>query len=91
LINADELKQAIKNSNLNIPDQQIDEIIDEVDYFGNKKINYTEFIVATMDVKRFLDEEKLDALFNQFDTDGSGTITKENIVAAMNKVGHEIT
>ena len=44
-----------------------------------------------MDVKRFLDEEKLNALFNQFDTDGSGTITKENIVAAMNKVGHEIT
>jgi Ca2+-binding EF-hand superfamily protein len=52
------------NSNLNIPDQQIQDIIDEVDYMGNKKINYTEFLVATMDVKRFLDEEKLNALFN---------------------------
>jgi len=47
--------------------------------------------VATMDVKRFLDEEKLNALFNQFDTDGSGTITKDNIISAMNKVGHELT
>jgi calcium-dependent protein kinase len=58
---------------------------------GNKKINYSEFLVATMDVKRFLDEEKLSALFHQFDTDGSGVISKENIIAAMNKVGHEIT
>lgn len=38
-----------------------------------------------------MDEEKLSALFNQFDTDGSGVISKENIIAAMNKVGHEIT
>lgn len=92
LINADELKQAIKQSSaVNIPDEQIDAIIDEVDYFGNKKINYTEFLVATMDVKRFLDEEKLNALFNQFDTDGSGKITKDNIIQAMNKVGHDLT
>ena len=54
---------------MNIPDDQIDAIIDEVDYMGNKKINYSEFLVATMDVKRFLDEEKLNALFHQFDTD----------------------
>jgi len=47
--------------------------------------------VATMDVKRFLDEEKLNALFNQFDTDGSGKITKDNIISAMNKVGHDLT
>lgn len=91
MINADELKEAIKKSNMNIPDDQIDAIIDEVDYMGNKKINYSEFLVATMDVKRFLDEEKLNALFHQFDTDGSGKITKDNIVNAMSKVGHEIT
>ena len=30
-------------------------------------------------------------MFNQFDTDGSGVITKENIVTAMNKIGHSIT
>lgn len=33
----------------------------------------------------------LQAVFNQFDTDGSGVITKENIITAMNKIGHDIT
>lgn len=64
LINADELKNAIKKSTLNIPDSEIDSIINEVDYFGNGKINYTEFLVATLDVKQFLDDSKLKAMFN---------------------------
>lgn len=64
LINADELKLAIKASDINIPDEQIDNIINEVDYFGNKKINYTEFLVATLDVKQFLDDNKLQAVFS---------------------------
>lgn len=91
LINAEELKQAIKASDINIPDEQVEKIINEVDYFGNGKINYTEFLVATLDVKAFLDDNKMQAIFNQFDTDGSGVITKENIIAAMNKIGHSIT
>ena len=44
-----------------------------------------------MDVKSFLDDGKLYALFNQFDTDNSGSITRSNIVTAMNKIGHDIT
>ena len=47
--------------------------------------------MATLDVKQFLDDNKLQAMFNQFDTDGSGVITKENIVTAMQKIGHSIT
>ena len=64
LINADELRQAIKGSGVKIPDGEIERIIDEVDYFGNKKINYTEFLVATLDVKSFLDDNKLQAIFS---------------------------
>ena len=51
LISANELRTAIQQSDMNIPKEKIDEIIDEVDYFGNQKINYTEFLVATIDVK----------------------------------------
>ena len=47
--------------------------------------------VADSSMEEFLDEGKLLALFNQFDTDGSGIITTENIVTAMNKIGHQIT
>ena len=91
MINAEELKIAMKASDVDIPDSNIDKIIDEVDYFGNGKINYTEFLVATLDVKSFLDDTKLHAVFNQFDTDGSGVITRQNIITAMQKIGHEIT
>lgn len=59
LINADELRQALRDSQMTIPDEQIDKIITEVDYFGNGKINYTEFLVATLDVKQFLDDNML--------------------------------
>ena len=85
------MKRAVAEAKLGIPEDQLDKIIDEVDYFGNGKINYTEFLVATLDVKSFLDDNKLQAVFNQFDTDGSGVITKENIITAMNKIGHDIT
>ena len=74
-----------------MPNKKIKDIIKSVDYFGNRKINYTEFLGATIDVKDFLDDRKLLALFNQFDTDNSGTITKDNITTAMNKIGHDIT
>jgi Ca2+-binding EF-hand superfamily protein len=59
LISAKELKEAIKQSDINIPDEKIEQIINEVDYQGNHRINYTEFLVATLDVKQFLDERML--------------------------------
>ena len=47
--------------------------------------------MATLDVRSFMDDNKLRAIFNQFDTDGSGSITRQNIVTAMNKIGRDIT
>ena len=44
-----------------------------------------------MDVTARMTECELVELYNQFDTDHSGSITKENIIAAMAKVGHDIT
>ena len=65
MISTDELKLAIKlNPSCDINEEQVDSIIDEVDYFGNHKINYTEFLVATLDVKNFLDDNKLQAIFS---------------------------
>lgn len=57
LINADELKQAIMaNKEINISETEVQNIINEVDYFGNNKINYSEFIVATLDLDDFLND-----------------------------------
>lgn len=43
-----------------------------------------------MDVAQFLTDEKLEAIFNSFDVDGSGKITPQNIKDAFSKFGREI-
>ena len=76
---------------MNVSDAEISEMIDQMDYHNNKKINYSEFLAATIDVREFVTESRLMAIFNQFDTDASGTITEENICLAMQKLGKEIS
>lgn len=85
-----ELHDVIRQKKLNMSDNEIKDLIAEVDYQGNGKINYSEFLSATIDLHQFLDEQKLLAVFNQFDTDRSGKITDENIYYAMQKLGMEV-
>lgn len=44
-----------------------------------------------MDLTQYLTKDKIRALFNTFDVDGTGEITKENIKKAFSKFGREIT
>lgn len=62
-----------------------------VDYRGNGKINYSEFIAATIQVKNVLTYEKLYSLFKYFDTDDSGEITPANLKEAFAKSGKELS
>ena len=56
-IDAEELSQVLKeNKKITIPDDEIDKIIQKVDYAGNGKINYSEFIAATLKVAKVLNE-----------------------------------
>lgn len=58
---------------------KLNNIIKEIDFDQNKKINYTEFIVATIDVRKTLTDAKIKALFSTFDIENSGYITPENL------------
>jgi Ca2+-binding EF-hand superfamily protein len=90
-VTAHELKKALSDDNFNIPVDEIEHIIDEVDYHGQHKINYSEFLAATIKVKDILTDDKLLAIFKQFDTEAHGKITPDNILEAMEKLGHQIT
>lgn len=46
--------------------------------------------MATINVKKYLTEEKLRAIFMQFDADNSGKITPSDIVSAMHKMGEDV-
>ena len=87
MILASELAEVLKKKQLSMSTKEIQEMIQEVDYHGNGKINYSEFLSATINVRTFMTEQKMQAIFQQFDTDNSGKITQENIYFAMQKLG----
>jgi Ca2+-binding EF-hand superfamily protein len=43
--------------------EEIKNIVKQVDLADNKKINYTEFLAATIDTSKFLTETRLEAIF----------------------------
>jgi calcium-dependent protein kinase len=59
----------------------IDYIIENCDNNGDGKINYTEFITATIDWKKSLDHERIERVFNVLDSDKSGKISFQEIKA----------
>lgn len=50
-----------------------------VDIDGSGYIDYSEFVVASMNEKNILTNEKLQAAFKMFDKDGSGFISADEI------------
>ena len=65
--------------------------MDNVDYGGNGKINYSEFLAATVSVRSVLTGEKLQALFKHFDTDNSDFITPDNVREAFHQNGRRLS
>lgn len=60
---------------MRITDEMIDQIYNKIDIDGSGQIDYSEFVVASMNEKELLSQEKLKAAFNMFDKDGSGQIS----------------
>jgi len=55
------------------------QIFNEIDTSGNGFIDYTEWIAATIDKKKLLNERNLRTAFDAFDQDKSGAISKDNL------------
>ena len=79
------------NATKSMSSQRIKSIMINVDYEGNGKINYSEFLAATVSVRSVLTNEKLYALFKHFDTDNSDFITPDNIREAFLQNGRELS
>ena len=77
-------KDEIKNGFMtyfgkNLTDEQIDDMFSQVDADGNGEIDYSEFVVATMNEKNLLSNNKLQTAFKMFDKDGGGSISTDEI------------
>eukprot|EP00388_Colpodella_angusta_P021354 GDKJ01054083.1.p1 GENE.GDKJ01054083.1~~GDKJ01054083.1.p1 ORF type:complete len:483 (-),score=102.71 GDKJ01054083.1:877-2325(-) len=62
-------------------EQDIDSLFHKADADNSGAIDYTEFLVATLNRNSMLSEKKLKAAFDTFDTDGSGKISSEELQA----------
>ena len=51
----------------------------KVDADGSGEIDYSEFVVATMNEKNLLSNNKLQTAFKMFDKDGGGSISTDEI------------
>jgi len=61
----------------------IEEIFKSIDTDGSGRIDYTEFLAASIDRKEFLRQERLNEAFMMLDKKGTGKISKEEIKNAL--------
>jgi len=62
-----------------ISDDEVDRMFEAVDTDNSGYIDYTEFVVASINEKKLLSHDKLKSAFKIFDKDNSGNITASEI------------
>lgn len=60
-------------------EDEVDMIMKLADFDGNGEIEYSEWVVATLDKQNLLTDDKLRTAFNIFDRDGGGTISAKEL------------
>ncbi|CAE8647873.1 unnamed protein product, partial [Polarella glacialis] len=78
-ITVQELRGAIESTGVNIPEDLV-QLAVQADTDGGGTIEYTEFLAATLDKQKVIREEVVWEAFRIFDQDGSGTITKKELL-----------
>jgi len=66
-----------------LDEDELDRLFDSVDIDKSGFIDYSEFIMATMNEKKNVSEDKLRSAFKIFDQDGNGTITHQEIKSVL--------
>jgi calcium-dependent protein kinase len=57
----------------------VEDILANIDSNGSGVIDYTEFIAATLDKKKYIKQDRLWSAFRVFDVDGNGRISKAEL------------
>ena len=62
-----------------LAEEEVDRIFKIADTDGSGEIDYSEWVVASINKKKLLTNEKLEAAFNLFDKDSSGSISAAEV------------
>ena len=73
-IEKNELMEAISKSNHHdgLSPEDAQDIVNQLDLAKNQKINYSEFLTATINVDQYLTDKRRNALFSSIDIDQTG-------------------
>jgi calcium-dependent protein kinase len=74
VLSKDEIKKGYKKTS-GITNGELDALLKQVDSNENADINYTEFMVASLDRRQLLTDARIEACFLLFDKDQDGSIT----------------
>lgn len=74
MIDEDEVREAVRKAGFKMSNKQLNLLFENLDNNENRKIDYTEFIMSTIDLDKFLTDDKINAIFNCFDIDHSGSL-----------------
>lgn len=90
-----ELQRAMEHAGLLVAKEEITRklyvgIVNKVDYLHQGKLNYTEFVLATLDRKRVITDEIIFNAFKFFDPENTGFITPSNLANAFQHAGYEV-
>ena len=85
-LSRDELLNGFKDTMGDVAAQEeVDRIMKTIDNDQNGHIDYSEFVMATLNKKKLLSSERLDAAFAIFDKDNNGMIDASEIKSVLGR------
>mmetsp|Transcript_24682 Transcript_24682/g.53878 ORF Transcript_24682/g.53878 Transcript_24682/m.53878 type:complete len:930 (+) Transcript_24682:237-3026(+) len=85
-----EFEAALHAKGINLPEKQTKALLDRADLNRDGVIDYEEFLAATVHHLRLEKEELLWRAFKEFDKDGSGFITEDELAQALAYQGTKV-
>ena len=86
-IEYEEIPKIFSELNIEASDTELKNIFSSMDFHCDGKVNYSEFLAATISTINFNKEEKLWSAFKYFDTTDSGYITLDSVMDALKSSG----
>lgn len=78
-LSVSELKEGLARAGVAIP-QDLAEMMDNIDTDGSGVLDYSEFMAAALDKRKYIQEDMCWRAFKTFDVDGGGTIEKGELL-----------